>query len=122
MTRLPILKMVLAVIVLGVVQSVVLLQVDWFGDAASTAAGPIDTLLDVIDDGIGMSPGDLKHYFDPFFTTKRGSGGTGLGANIIFNQVTNVLGGSIRASSTPGAGLQVSMRLPRTRATAEASA
>lgn len=47
MTRLPILKMVLAVIVLGVVQSVVLLQVDWFGDAASTAAGPIDTLLDV---------------------------------------------------------------------------
>jgi hypothetical protein len=39
--------MVLAVIVLGVVQSVVLLQVDWFGDAASTAAGPIDTLLDV---------------------------------------------------------------------------
>ena len=81
-----------------------------------------DVLLDVIDDGIGMSPGDLKHYFDPFFTTKRGSGGTGLGANIIFNQVTNVLGGSIRASSTPGAGLQVSMRLPRTRATAEASA
>lgn len=47
MTRLPILKMVLATIVLGVVQSVILLQFDWFGDAASTAAGPIDTLLDV---------------------------------------------------------------------------
>jgi cytochrome c oxidase subunit 2 len=47
MTRLPILKMVLAVIVLGAIQSVVLLQFNWFGDAASTAAGPIDTLMDV---------------------------------------------------------------------------
>jgi len=47
MTRLPILKMVLAVIVLGVLQSVILLQFDWFGAEGSTAAKPIDTLLDV---------------------------------------------------------------------------
>ena len=47
MTRLPILKMVLATIVLGVIQSVILLQFNWFGDEASTAAKPIDTLLDV---------------------------------------------------------------------------
>lgn len=47
MTRLPILKMVLATIVLGAVQSVILLQFDWFGDDGSTAAGPIDTLMDV---------------------------------------------------------------------------
>ena len=47
MTRLPILKMVLAVIVLGVIQSVILLQFNWFGGEASTAAKPIDTLLDV---------------------------------------------------------------------------
>ena len=47
MTRLPILKMVLAVIVFGTVQSVILLQFNWFGDEASTAAKPIDTLLDV---------------------------------------------------------------------------
>lgn len=80
-----------------------------------------DVLLEVVDDGIGMNEADLKHYFDPFFTTKRGSGGTGLGANIVFNQVTNVLGGSIRASSIPGSGLRVSMRLPRTRALAEAA-
>ncbi len=69
--------------------------------------------LSVADDGIGMSQADLKRFFDPFFTTKRGSGGTGLGANIVFNQVTNVLGGSIRADSTPGQGTTVSMRLPR---------
>lgn len=47
MTRLPILKMVLATVVLGAIQSVILLQFDWFGDAGSTAAGPIDTLMDV---------------------------------------------------------------------------
>ncbi|HEY2345987.1 MAG TPA: GAF domain-containing protein [Xanthomonadaceae bacterium] len=74
-----------------------------------------DVVLTVSDDGVGMDTADLKRYFDPFFTTKRGSGGTGLGANIVFNQVTNVLGGTIRATSAPGTGLHVSMRLPRTR-------
>ena len=72
-----------------------------------------EVVLAVSDDGIGMNEADLKRFFDPFFTTKRGSGGTGLGANIVFNQVTNVLGGSIRATSRPGAGTQVLMRLPR---------
>ncbi|HEY2345390.1 MAG TPA: ATP-binding protein [Xanthomonadaceae bacterium] len=71
-----------------------------------------DVVLTVADDGIGMNEANLKRFFDPFFTTKRGSGGTGLGANIVFNQVTNVLGGSIRASSAPGAGTQIVMRLP----------
>ncbi len=47
MTRLPIFKMVLAVIALTALQSVILLQFNWFGDDASTAAGPIDTLMDV---------------------------------------------------------------------------
>lgn len=46
MTRLPYLKLVLATLALGTVISVVMLQVDWFGDAAATAAGPIDTLMD----------------------------------------------------------------------------
>ncbi len=46
MTRLPYLKLVLATLALGTVISVVMLQVDWFGDAAATAAGPIDTLME----------------------------------------------------------------------------
>ncbi|HTD28103.1 MAG TPA: GAF domain-containing sensor histidine kinase [Xanthomonadaceae bacterium] len=70
-------------------------------------------LLSVCDDGNGMNATDLKQVFDPFFTTKRGSGGTGLGAHIVFNQVTNVLEGTIKATSAPGAGTQVHMRLPR---------
>jgi signal transduction histidine kinase len=74
-----------------------------------------EVALTVSDDGIGMSAEHLNRFFDPFFTTKRGSGGTGLGAHIVFNLVTNVLGGSIRVASAPGAGMQVRMRMPRTR-------
>jgi len=87
------------------------------GGTVKIAAEPDgeDVVLVVTDNGVGMDAADLKRYFDPFFTTKRGSGGTGLGANIVFNQVTNVLGGTIRATSEPGKGLQVRMRLPRTR-------
>jgi len=69
--------------------------------------------LTVADDGIGMNEADLKRYFDPFFTTKRARGGTGLGAHIVFNQVTSVLGGTIKVTGAPGAGLKVLMRLPR---------
>jgi two-component system, NtrC family, sensor kinase len=75
-----------------------------------------DVVLKIVDDGIGMTEADLKRFFDPFFTTKRGSGGTGLGAHIVFNQVTSVLGGTIRVTSAPGEGLLVQMRLPRTQA------
>jgi signal transduction histidine kinase len=73
-----------------------------------------EVVLKVSDDGIGMSTDHLNRFFDPFFTTKRGSGGTGLGAHIVFNQVTSVLGGTIRVTSAPGAGVHVQMRLPRT--------
>lgn len=73
-----------------------------------------DVVLSVSDDGNGMAAADLKQFFDPFFTMKRGSGGTGLGAHIVFNQFTNLLGKTIRVTSAPGAGTQVRMRLPRT--------
>ncbi len=47
MTRLPYLKLVLATLAFGTVISILMLQVDWNGDAGSTAAAPIDTLLNV---------------------------------------------------------------------------
>ncbi len=47
MERLPYLKLAAATVAFGTVISVLMLQYNWFGDAASTAAGPIDTLLDV---------------------------------------------------------------------------
>jgi cytochrome c oxidase subunit 2 len=40
--------MAAAALILGAVSSVVLLQFQWFGEAASTQRGPIDTLFDVM--------------------------------------------------------------------------
>jgi signal transduction histidine kinase len=65
------------------------------------------------DDGAGMDADTLSKLFDPFFTTKRGSGGSGLGAHILYNLVTGSLGGSLRAESSPGKGLQYHLRFPR---------
>ncbi|HTU16384.1 MAG TPA: cytochrome c oxidase subunit II [Solirubrobacterales bacterium] len=48
MTRLPYLKLALATLASGAIISVVLLQFNWFGDEASTAAPDIDRLLDIM--------------------------------------------------------------------------
>ena len=56
------------------------------------------------DDGQGIPAKNLPKVFDPFFTTRRGTGGSGLGLNIVYNLVTGPLGGSITASSPPGKG------------------
>ncbi|MBS0462153.1 MAG: GAF domain-containing sensor histidine kinase [Proteobacteria bacterium] len=71
--------------------------------------------LDYRDDGIGMDAAALKRLFDPFYTTKRGQGGSGLGANIVYNLVTRKLGGTIAVDSVPGKGLHYAIRVPAGR-------
>ncbi len=65
------------------------------------------------DDGAGMDKESLDKLFDPFFTTKRGSGGSGLGAHILFNLVTGALGGTVHVDSAPGQGLRYALHFPR---------
>ena len=48
MTRQTYLRLIGAMIVVAIVSSVFLLQFQWFGEAASTQRGPIDTLFDVM--------------------------------------------------------------------------
>jgi two-component system NtrC family sensor kinase len=71
--------------------------------------------FDYRDDGAGMDEAALAQLFDPFFTTKRGTGGSGLGAHILYNLATGALGGTVRADSAPGAGLHYQLRFPRNR-------
>lgn len=54
------------------------------------------------DNGRGMTPEQVNKVFDPFYTTMRGQGGTGLGMSIVFNIVTQTLGGTIECNSMPG--------------------
>jgi signal transduction histidine kinase len=64
------------------------------------------------DDGKGIAPSYLGKIFDPFFTTKRGSGGTGLGLNIVYNIVSQEYGGSIICTSEPGKGTIFTIKFP----------
>ena len=64
------------------------------------------------DDGIGMSNDTRNLVFDPFFTRNLGQGGSGLGMNIVYNIVRDVLGGEIAIASSPGNGTHITVTLP----------
>ena len=64
------------------------------------------------DDGVGMDADALSRVFEPFYTTRRGVGGSGLGAHVVYNLVTQSLNGNIVATSTLGEGLQFNIDFP----------
>lgn len=72
-------------------------------------------LLQVRDNGIGISPADQRRLFDRFFRSdggrSRSQGGTGLGLSIAAAIVRRHQG-EITVSSKPGAGSLFSVRLP----------
>lgn len=73
---------------------------------------PEQVLIEVSDDGVGMSPAVVARIFDPFFTTRLGQGGSGLGLHIVHNIVTGVLGGQIAVDSREGQGTRFLLTLP----------
>ncbi len=68
--------------------------------------------ISVRDFGKGMDEETRTQIFDPFFTTRRANGGTGLGMHIVFNLVTQRLGGKINCRSKPGEGTEIEVILP----------
>lgn len=64
------------------------------------------------DDGIGIPQEELKKIFDPFFTTRRGIGHHGLGMNILYNQVSRILNGTVTCSSELNQGIKVEIQFP----------
>jgi signal transduction histidine kinase len=78
-------------------------------------ARQIHDLVDIFvsDDGVGMTEETQRHALDPFFTTRRNEGGTGLGLHIIFNLVTQQLGGRLTFESRLGWGTRFRITIPR---------
>jgi signal transduction histidine kinase len=67
----------------------------------------------VSDDGCGMNEEIQRRAFDPFFTTRRDQGRVGLGLHIVYNIVTNRLGGRIDLDTKPAEGTRIRMIVPR---------
>ncbi|MBK8460956.1 MAG: ATP-binding protein [Micropruina sp.] len=59
-------------------------------------------VVEIEDDGPGISTDDLHRIFEPFFTTKPQGVGTGLGLDTVWRIVTREQGGTIGAESRPG--------------------
>ncbi|NQX48135.1 sensor histidine kinase [Paenibacillus tritici] len=68
-----------------------------------------DTVLEISDQGIGISPEDLKRVFNPYFTGERGRQyheSTGMGLYLV-KEICTRLGHAVELESRPGAGTAV---------------
>jgi signal transduction histidine kinase len=64
------------------------------------------------DNGNGIAPEHLGKIFEPFYTTYRQKGGSGLGLSIVYNLVTQTLGGTIHVASELGQGTAFNIIVP----------
>jgi signal transduction histidine kinase len=68
-------------------------------------------LIEVADNGCGMTPDVVERIWEPFFTTKQARG-TGLGLDVA-KSIIEAHGGTIVCETKPGAGAKFTIRLPR---------
>jgi two-component system NtrC family sensor kinase len=71
-----------------------------------------ELIIHYSDEGKGMPQHVVEQIFNPFFTTNRSGGGTGLGMHIVYNLVTQSLGGTIRCESRIGVGTSFIIQIP----------
>ena len=64
------------------------------------------------DNGQGMDKETIRAIYDPFFTTRRSYGGTGLGMHLVYNLVTQTIGGVIECTSALGEGATFTIKFP----------
>lgn len=78
-------------------------------------------MLEVADQGSGMSQEVKAQVFEPFFTTKQTGSGSGLGLSMVYGFVRQS-GGRVEIESAPGQGTTVRLQLPRTVVPVQAQA
>jgi signal transduction histidine kinase/CheY-like chemotaxis protein len=76
-----------------------------------TTAEDRRVMLEVTDNGVGMTPEVLAHIFDPFFTTKGAGKGTGLGL-FVTRELVAESGGEVFVDSEPGVGTSFRVFFP----------
>lgn len=59
-------------------------------------------IVEIIDNGSGITPEIQGRIFEPFFTTKEVGYGTGIGLSLAFRIIVSEHNGDIRCSSKPG--------------------
>ena len=78
-------------------------------ESDSEAETEEEAVIDVSDNGRGISEEDLARVFNPFFTTT--PGGTGLGLPAV-RRIARAHGGRVEVRSFPGKGSTFSIHLP----------
>jgi two-component system OmpR family sensor kinase len=86
------------------------------GIAVRVGTDDDNAVLEVCDEGPGMSEEDARRVFERFYRTDssraRESGGTGLGLSIVDSLVL-AHGGTVRVTTSPGLGCRFTVNLPR---------
>jgi two-component system cell cycle sensor histidine kinase/response regulator CckA len=75
-------------------------------------------LIEVIDEGEGISKANIGRIFEPFFSTKEVGAGTGLGLSTVYGIVKQT-NGFVFVDSEPGQGAKFKVFLPRHQANAD---
>jgi signal transduction histidine kinase/FixJ family two-component response regulator len=78
------------------------------------------SVLEIVDQGVGIKPETVEQIFEPYFSTKN-NGGRGLGLAVVYGMAESHEG-FIRCYSTPGVGTKLQLLLPLTSAEAETPA
>jgi len=68
-------------------------------------------LIEITDNGVGISETDIPHIFEPFFSTKENESGIGLGLAIVHGIIQSHKG-RINVKSELGKGTTISITLP----------
>lgn len=70
-----------------------------------------NVIIEISDNGTGISKKDITKIFDPFFTTKPTGEGTGLGMSISY-KIIKSHGGEINLESQEGEGTKFTIKIP----------